>query len=127
MNNTRSITLGEELFTFTDHQNWVNLAQLFYRSSGVPSHDCVAIDAAGRICTRGLHFMRARDEGTYPIRVYDVNTKAEPTVRKCRVCGCTDNDCKGCIEKTGKPCYWTEEDLCSACVPEPQLEGAGKA
>lgn len=34
----------------------------------------------------------------------------------CRVCGCTDLDCRQCIEKTGEPCYWVEEDLCSACV-----------
>lgn len=41
---------------------------------------------------------------------------AEPA--KCRVCGCTDIDCRGCIERTGKPCYWVEADLCSACVPD---------
>ncbi len=35
--------------------------------------------------------------------------------QKCRVCGCTDLNCSQCIEKTGKPCYWVEEDLCSAC------------
>jgi hypothetical protein len=33
----------------------------------------------------------------------------------CRVCGCTQDDCRQCIEKTGEPCYWVEEDLCSAC------------
>ena len=33
----------------------------------------------------------------------------------CRVCGCTDDDCSGCIERTGHPCSWVEEDLCSAC------------
>jgi PRTRC genetic system protein E len=37
-------------------------------------------------------------------------------VRKCRVCGCTDSDCRQCIEKTGEPCYWVDDDLCSACV-----------
>ena len=40
----------------------------------------------------------------------------ENTVRTCRVCGCTDNDCRGCFERTGKPCHWVEEDLCSACA-----------
>jgi len=35
--------------------------------------------------------------------------------RKCRVCGCTDGDCRQCVEKTGKPCHWVEDDLCSAC------------
>lgn len=38
--------------------------------------------------------------------------------QKCRVCGCTQNDCRQCIEKTGSPCYWVEDDLCSACVEE---------
>jgi hypothetical protein len=36
-------------------------------------------------------------------------------VRTCRVCGCTDLDCSGCIERTGAPCWWVDDDLCSAC------------
>lgn len=39
---------------------------------------------------------------------------------RCRVCGCTDDDCSGCIERTGEPCMWFEPDLCSACVPMPE-------
>lgn len=42
-------------------------------------------------------------------------TKADN--RRCRVCGCTDKDCRQCIKKTGSPCTWVEDDLCSACVP----------
>lgn len=34
---------------------------------------------------------------------------------KCRVCGCTDEDCYACIQRTGVPCGWVEPDLCSAC------------
>ncbi len=41
---------------------------------------------------------------------WDVGSK-----RSCRVCGCTDDDCSGCVERTGEPCYWIEDDLCSAC------------
>jgi len=37
-------------------------------------------------------------------------------VRACRKCGCTDDDCRGCVERTGSPCHWVERDLCSACV-----------
>ena len=37
---------------------------------------------------------------------------------RCRFCGCTENDCRQCIEKTGKPCSWVLPDLCSACLPE---------
>jgi hypothetical protein len=40
-------------------------------------------------------------------------------IRSCRVCGCTDNKCAGCIARTGKPCHWVEADLCSACFIEP--------
>jgi hypothetical protein len=38
-----------------------------------------------------------------------------PGVRTCRVCGCTDDDCSGCIQRTGMACHWIEADLCSAC------------
>jgi hypothetical protein len=43
-------------------------------------------------------------------------------VRICRVCGCTEQDCRQCIEKTGKPCNWVEDDLCSACVKPAPLK-----
>lgn len=47
--------------------------------------------------------------------------------QKCRICGCTDEDCSQCIEKTGRPCTWVFESalrspavfdapLCSACA-----------
>lgn len=36
--------------------------------------------------------------------------------RTCRICGCTENDCRQCVEKTGHPCHWVSADLCSACV-----------
>ncbi len=35
--------------------------------------------------------------------------------QKCRICGCTEDDCSQCIRITGQPCHWVEEDLCSAC------------
>jgi len=34
----------------------------------------------------------------------------------CISCGCTDWDCSQCVEKTGEPCHWAEQDLCSACA-----------
>jgi hypothetical protein len=43
-------------------------------------------------------------------------------VRRCRVCGCTDYDCSQCIGKTGEPCSWVEDDLCSACAGELTVE-----
>lgn len=35
--------------------------------------------------------------------------------QKCRVCGCTEEDCSQCVKLTGHPCHWIETDLCSAC------------
>jgi len=43
-----------------------------------------------------------------------------------RPCGCTDDDCRQCIDETGSPCTWVEEDLCSACVGE-QVAKRGKS
>jgi len=43
-----------------------------------------------------------------------------PSLRRCRVCGCTDMN--ACWDpKVNHPCYWVEDDLCSACVDEQQL------
>jgi hypothetical protein len=45
-------------------------------------------------------------------------------VRACRVCGCTDGDCSGCIERTGEACHWVASDLCSACVGSLKANGS---
>lgn len=38
--------------------------------------------------------------------------------RKCLICGCTEGDCRACIERLGSACHWVREDLCSACAQE---------
>ena len=43
--------------------------------------------------------------------------------RACRMCGCTQDDCRVCIERTGEPCHWVEQDLCSACKERADLVG----
>jgi hypothetical protein len=43
---------------------------------------------------------------------------ADAAVRSCRHCGCTDDDCSQCIQRTGGPCYWVSADECSACREE---------
>ncbi len=42
---------------------------------------------------------------------------SEPAAAACRVCGCTEDNCRQCIERTGDACTWMEPDLCSACYP----------
>ncbi len=51
------------------------------------------------------------------VRAQISNSDIEP--RACRVCGCTDTDCRQCVEKTGEPCSWVEPFLCSACQEAP--------
>lgn len=41
--------------------------------------------------------------------------------QQCRLCSCTNDDCRQCIQKTGAPCSWIEEDLCSACAIQVQV------
>ena len=55
---------------------------------------------------------------------YDAGGPEDPGtgIRRCRVCGCTDDDCSQCIEKTGEPGHWVEDDLCSACAAESAAE-----
>ena len=43
--------------------------------------------------------------------------------RRCRVCGCTTEDCRQCIAATGVACHWVEDDLCSACVTGAPVRG----
>jgi len=47
------------------------------------------------------------------------------TAGTCRVCGCTDQDCRQCIRKTGRPCHWVDRSrtLCSACA-DPDWSGS---
>lgn len=50
-----------------------------------------------------------------------------PAERTCRECGCTEDNCDECLEKTGVPCHWVEDDLCSACADEePEVDDPWK-
>lgn len=57
----------------------------------------------------------------------EVRTIRNHAAQSCRVCRCTDWDCRGCIERTGEACSWVEPDLCSACVDETFDRYAGHA
>jgi hypothetical protein len=53
------------------------------------------------------------------------NTMRKIVFGVCSVCGCTDDDCSQCIEATGEPCIWANEEhtLCSRCAKSPNEEG----
>ena len=64
------VRLGDELFRFTSFTQWVNKARSWFR--GV-RRGYVCVDAKGRICQTGREFMRARDDGSFPIVVYAID------------------------------------------------------
>lgn len=67
------VRLGNELFRFTSYSQWVNKASSWFR--GVRLRDgygYVCVDSKGRICQIGKHFMRARDDNSFPVVVYSV-------------------------------------------------------
>jgi RNA polymerase-binding transcription factor DksA len=69
------------------------------------------------ILIRNVIIKRIKPTPDHPSSTIENKTEAE-NVRTCRICGCTDDDCRQCIEKTGKPCHWIDADLCSACEEE---------
>lgn len=82
--------------------------------------------AAGRAAwarSRALGFFRRRTERNLRAKPFAVR------VRKCRRCGCTDNDCSGCIARTGFPCSWAAKlkDVCTACLTLNDVVGATPA
>lgn len=86
------------------------------QASSVSGHQ-VAIGACARkivalVCPGGSHALRRY--GTSALWLCTVTPPA--LLRTCRVCGCTDADCRQCIERTGQPCHWVAADLCSACA-----------
>lgn len=65
-----TIKLGEELFGFASFNDWVNNAQYRFDDAGVGSSNVLCVDSYGRIMEKGAEFMRARDENTFPARVF---------------------------------------------------------
>jgi hypothetical protein len=82
---------------------------LKHRLTAVDREYAAVIEAASRAADASAELRAALE------RWYDF----DPSVATCRVCGCTDEDCERCIEKTGGvPCHWVEDDLCSVCAAE---------
>lgn len=57
---------------FASFNDWVNFATARLTGTGdqYGPITSVCIDNVGRRCTIGAHFMRARDEGTFPVRYF---------------------------------------------------------
>jgi len=64
------IQLGRELFMFDGFNHWADTAQDKFKAANVTSAKVLCIDAKGRVCAWGAHFMEAAKDGAYPVRVY---------------------------------------------------------
>jgi len=93
----------------------VIMQQLLEISAARASHMQAALDIAGMTGVESIAQDRLLDQVVFGEPVFEV--------RRCRFCGCTDDDCSQCIERTGSPCWWHTEDVCSACVPTVDLMG----
>jgi len=69
------VQLGPVAIEFATFGDWVNKAQRRFCELAATNRNAaqkryLSIDAAGRVCMIGSDFMRARDENTFPVRVY---------------------------------------------------------
>lgn len=67
-----TIEVGELAFQFHSQTEWACKAQNWFRNSGLGDGKAICIDAKGRVCRIGRHFMRAEKDGAYPIKVYPI-------------------------------------------------------
>lgn len=64
------IQLGRELFVFDGFNHWCDTAQDKFKAANVTSDKVLCLDRLGRVCAWGSHFMKAAEDGAYPVRVY---------------------------------------------------------
>lgn len=65
--------------------------------------------------------LRQAPKRTRARRMQARKAKAAASVRhstKCKHCGCTNEDCRQCIEATGFACTWVSLNVCSRCRDE---------
>lgn len=69
--NKIEVEIGKFLFQFASFDNWVNTAERSFADFELIGTDrYICIDNKGRICRIGREFMRARDDSSFPVKVY---------------------------------------------------------
>lgn len=68
----RHVQVGPQVLEFTSFQQWVDKGKSWYANCGVRSHKLINLDAKGRVVVSGKEFMRARDDGSFPVTVYSI-------------------------------------------------------
>lgn len=109
MNDTHLGTIGlpEEVRKHLDAAGFVSVEEVRDHAAieGVPLAEYLAN------CVRGLD----AQSGRVVAEAIAVALEAKG-LYSCRVCGCTQDDCEVCQERTGEPCQWSGPLLCSACA-----------
>lgn len=85
----------------------------------------------GEAISRNREYMRAigRKGGearsvTMQLRQSAAQATIDLEPQRCNKCGCTDEDFRGCVKRTGQPCRWVRRNLCSACVEPAKVDQA---
>ena len=66
------IIKGKKLFEFTSFNDWVNTAQRKFGAVSLRPNHYLCIDTQGNVCTKGKEFHTARDNGWFPVTVYQI-------------------------------------------------------
>lgn len=72
--NALTINVGPLLWEWHSFDNWCDTAARSFRFYQVRGCDVVCLDTKGRVCAVGKHFMTARDDGSFPVKVYAVES-----------------------------------------------------
>lgn len=88
---------------------WCRVEVYGFHELAVEAEDFDGAYKAAEEAVERMRISKCRDVGACTMEAHEAP--------QCRVCGCTDDDCSGCVERTGQQCCWVEEDLCSACAP----------
>ena len=67
-----TVNAGDEVFSFSDFENWCDTAKKKFEGAGLRGRNVICIDTRGRVCHSGREFMRARDDRSFPVRVFKV-------------------------------------------------------
>ena len=68
--NVVAIVVGEMLFEFSDFRNWCDTAKAKFAMAGAAADNTICIDNRCRVVNRGGDFMRAQEDGAFPVKVY---------------------------------------------------------
>lgn len=68
------LNVGKKLFEFSSFDDWCEAERDQFEQAGLRAASIIAVDAKGRVCRCGREFVRAREEGTFPVQVFDVLT-----------------------------------------------------